>query len=613
MTDTQKTYKPRDFEDAVLKALRDLSGGTTEDVALVDALQPVCDNMGLENVDSCGIQPSTKQPWIRRWLLSTVKGLRKKGFMGEPLKRGAWCLTADGIDRTESLIQMTAIVNEAQAERAEATTIVEVDTVKHDEALVKAVTKAHTEAKAVVEAVVAHVPEETQKTAEVAAVVETTVVVDAAEGEKPAVADAILFAYGEKAEWRIDGTLYSVGDVLERVRALMGKDVPSKFTDALLDGLYALKLDGFLEGVAGKPDSAALSEKGRLEGDRLGNLFFDEATDKLEAEKEPELPPDPFEGEEGSRDDFGTAPVVTPDDDLDGVLLIDSYTKGLLFAGVSCFGENYHPEVDDCQICMFRLECYNAMKFKLLDEAKALPIFDLNEEKAKKAKFRADSKAKKAAEKADADKKALEPKLPPEDEVVSVEDPDLNEDDLNEILYGAGTAPTAPPDDAVYTIEDAERRDDAGQSWKVHLQKVNPAKNEDKFYKGDSGMDNPTVSWGRNGGRASSQNVTAAEAFKRLRNKLHSGYRYVATYTGGLNSAPVAPAPLATPETGAGNLPTVPAANLLTITISENGMVCDTCGKTLDVGTDARWAIGFHGQNDNGGGAAYHIACVREG
>lgn len=102
MSDTKK-YKPSTFNDSLLFAVANKTGGETEvGVPHKELVAPICTIHSI-TVEEFGIQESSGQPWLVRWLLSTFKGLRKKGLLAPGEKKGRWTITKAGLERVEEI------------------------------------------------------------------------------------------------------------------------------------------------------------------------------------------------------------------------------------------------------------------------------------------------------------------------------------------------------------------------------------------------------------------------------------------------------------------------------------------------------------------------------
>ena len=617
-------YKPSYFEDALLLVLAKLSSNTTMNVDMNTTIQPICDLEGLENENSCGIQTSSNQPFIRRWIIGASKNLRKKGHLGDSCSKGYWCLSDQGLQAAQEIIAISLtppVVMEQPPQPASAQNQIEtlieegfhaqIGDTPEEPTTVEPVTapviipeRDPVTVEDVTEAIVAsqkateEAPTEADKAPEpvieaVAPVIEETAPV---EDENPTLADALLFAFCQKAGWArddVDGHLYNVGDMLEHVTSLL--NVTVKVND-LFDALFTLKQAGYLKGEEGRPGMAAVTIEGIERADDLGTRFFDDVQDDIETEAKAKeeaatAARDPYAGEEGSREDFSNAPTML-EEPQEGILWNDAYIKGLIHQGAVCFGESYNPEMEECQDCLLAVECYTSTKFRMFDEAKELPVRDFVAEKV--AAFDAEMKAKEKAAKAPKTPKgppspppaAPEFQLPSEEET-GIEDPALNDEDLEEIL-APNTTPANPTAIVSYTIAAAQRRANAGLPWNVHLEKVDPALNEDKFYTASAQpMREPLLHWGRNGAAGQTKNVTLSKAFDQLRSKLAKGYTYLVGYTD--NDGIQADPPATTND-------------MVPILVSENGLVCGACSIALAVGTDALW--------DTRTSLSYHPHCV---
>ena len=102
MTDTERQqYKPSYFYEGLLHAMHKATNGAyNEGIDLKEMLDPVCEYYGI-TIEQFGIQPSSKQPWVKRWLLGAYKGLCKDGLMTSGGKKGMWALTREGVAHVE--------------------------------------------------------------------------------------------------------------------------------------------------------------------------------------------------------------------------------------------------------------------------------------------------------------------------------------------------------------------------------------------------------------------------------------------------------------------------------------------------------------------------------
>lgn len=481
-------------------------------------------------------------------------------------------------------------------------------------------------------------PQQTQDQAAEAAMesaMEMAAALEPKEKAIPSPIEAVMFGFANEAGWKVDGTLIDLAAVTPFVVEVLAENKPSNLTMCCVDAMISLKHDGYLEGSEKASGKASITEEGIAYADMLGDQFdvLDKATFKEGATTEPQtdeiVEPDPYEGEEGSNNDF-ILQVQAPEERLpDDVLLNDPYVKGQIVANADCFGKSFHPDVEECVPCIVRVECYQDMLFKLRDLAKKTPIRDLQAEALAKAEAEALTKKAKAQPKP----KPVEPTLPPKDAHVGLESPDLHQDpDLEQALEellkedqatnttsDTLTSVGGPKYARCYTITDAENRAYAGKEWAVAMRKINPAKNERKFYYA-SGISTGTahVRWGRldsndqipSAGGNQPQSMSFSDAMNKLRQKFHQkGYEYFPNTetTSGLNqdgekenssptappSTQAAPQPSQSAKPGSGNLPPgTDSVRVLPFIVQNTGMTCKACGIEIAVGSEANAIIG---------------------
>lgn len=101
------TLSPINFRAPLLKALYRLSGGHAgSPVDMEQTYTPIMQEMGIASLDQYGFATGTTQPWVARWIGFAFKGMKSNDLTTAP-KRGAWALTAKGLDMAKGLIAGT--------------------------------------------------------------------------------------------------------------------------------------------------------------------------------------------------------------------------------------------------------------------------------------------------------------------------------------------------------------------------------------------------------------------------------------------------------------------------------------------------------------------------
>ena len=79
----------------VLAEMSDWKPGVA--VIFADTYQSVCNAIGIDGIESHGIQETTGKPWVEQWIGWAFRALKKEELASAP-RRGRWALTDAGVD-----------------------------------------------------------------------------------------------------------------------------------------------------------------------------------------------------------------------------------------------------------------------------------------------------------------------------------------------------------------------------------------------------------------------------------------------------------------------------------------------------------------------------------